>query len=198
MNSSARTEFLNRVAAAVRSGNKHRSSAHCEVSAMVGYVGAGENPTNRLCDELRSVGAYPIRVHTQHEIGSVVQSIVQRFSIRRAVLNVAPIVDELSIGEYLRQAEGAGWTDEGWAQLDEATRRERCFAAELGVAAPDWAIAETGTLVYVADSHQARSTTLLPAVHLAIIDSDLVLPDLLDLPAKLAERFVDGVPPRNV
>ena len=69
---------------------------------------------------------------------------------------------------------------------------------DLGLAAPDWAIAETGTLVYAATAEQTRSVTLLPAVHLAIVDSSHILPDLLDLPANLAERSVEGVLPRNV
>jgi L-lactate utilization protein LutC len=39
---------------------------------------------------------------------------------------------------------------------------------------------------------------LLPPIHLAVVDATCVLPDLLDLPARLAEHSAAGVLPRNV
>jgi L-lactate utilization protein LutC len=190
--------FLSRVALAVRAGNKHRETTRAALPANVGYIGAGSDPIGRLFDELSIAGACPFRVHTRDEAGSVIRSLIDRFAIRRAVINAAGVLDELAVAQVLREAEVEVSTTAGLRELDESARRDLLFAADLGVAAPDWAIAETGTLAYAADSGQARSTTLLPPVHLAIVDSDCVLADLVDLPARLASRSVDGVVPRNV
>ena len=198
MNDTARTTFLSRVGAAVRAGNKHREAARRELPPTVGYVGAGDDPIGRLCDELTKVGVRVTRVGTQEQVAAAVRSLVDPFSIRRAVLNSAEILNEFEIAALLRNASVELTTSDDLAVLEENARREKQFAADLGVAAPDWAIAETGSLVYAAGPAQTRSATLLPPVHLAVVDATCVLPDLLDLTARLAGRLVDGVLPRNV
>ena len=198
MSTTQRTAFLARVTAAVRTGNKYREAAPLGFPANVGYLGAGDDPIARLADELTKVGAHPVRTRSLDDVGAAVRSLIERFSIRRAISNEATVLDELGIRSILRQSGVEVTTASELAALDESQRRERLFVADLGVAAPDWAIAETGTLVYAAGSAQTRSATLLPPVHLAVVDSTSVLADLLDLPPRLVERSVGGVLPRNV
>jgi L-lactate utilization protein LutC len=193
-----RSDFLACVSAAVRAGNKFREESRRELPPTVGYLGAGDDPICRLADELTKVGAQPIRVQTRDAAASAVHAIVERFAVRRAVTNAARILDKLGIVEVLRQINIEVTTPAELAKLDDSQRRDRLFAADLGVAAPDWAIAETGTLVYASGPAQTRSATLLPPVHLAVVDASCVLADLMDLPARLAERSDDGLPPRSV
>jgi L-lactate utilization protein LutC len=198
MSESQRTNFLARVTAAVRSGNRFRESARHELPPTVGYLGAGDDPVGRFADELIKVGAQPIRVRSRDATAAALRTIVERFAIRNAVTNDSPILDQVGLVAILRACDVQVVTVAELAQLDELQRRDRLFAADLGVAAPDWAIAETGSLVYASGPAQTRSATLLPPLHLAVIDTPCVVPDLMDLPARLAERSVDGVPPRNV
>ncbi len=198
MSSTERSLFLSRVAAAVRAGNKYREASPRELPPTVGYLGAGDDPIGRLVDELTKVGAQPTRVQTREAAASAVRAIVERFAIRRAVSNSARILDEIGIAEILRARNVEVTTTDELADMAESQRRDRLFAADLGIASPDWAIAETGTLVYASGAAQTRSATLLPPVHLAVVDAPCVLPDLMDLPARLADRSVDGVLPRNV
>jgi L-lactate utilization protein LutC len=198
MSTSQRTGFLGRLAAAVRAGHKYREASQRELPPTVGYLGAGDDLIGRLADELCKVGAEPIRVQTREAAVSAIRAIVERFAVRHVVSSAARILDDLGLVGVLRESNLDVATTEELAGLDDSQRRDRLFAAELGIAAPDWAIAETGTLVYASGPAQTRSATLLPPIHLAVVDATCVLPDLLDLPARLAEHSAAGVLPRNV
>ena len=80
----------------------------------------------------------------------------------------------------------------------DATFRERLPVAALGITRCTAAIADTGTLLLVFDGAHPRSTSLVPRVHLAIVnESDLVasLPDAfarMPSPPPSAMTFVTG------
>ena len=59
----------------------------------------------------------------------------------------------------------------------------RGIAAEagVGVSGVDYALADTGTLVLLAGKGQARSISLLPPVHIALVKSDQIVSGLDDL-----------------
>ena len=64
----------------------------------------------------------------------------------------------------------------GWLSTDAS--REQLFAADLGVTAAQWAIAETGTLVLVGDEERHRLASLLPPVHIALLPHSRILANL--------------------
>lgn len=66
-------------------------------------------------------------------------------------------------------------------ELDTATCKEPMFAADVGISAVDFLVAETGSLVVSADRDEPRSLSLLPPVHIAVADASQVIPDLFDL-----------------
>ena len=190
--------FLARVAAAVRAGNRYRETTRATIEPGVGYLGAGPDPVSRFMDELRGVGASADSIGSLGQLETAVRELVARFSVRYALLNSSPLLDRLNLRDLLRGCGTESVTTDELASCDEPVRRERLFAADLGVAVPDWAIAESGTLVYASSPQQTRSATLLPPVHLAIVERASILADLFDLPERLAERSTDGVLPRNV
>ncbi len=198
MGASSRSVFLDRVALAVRAGNRHREPARPDIAPSAAFCGSGASAIERLADELALVGVSVTRVTHRDEAHQTIRDLVARFAIRRTIRNTDPILDELGVDAVLHGLGVEVCTPVDLAALDEASRRERLFAADLGVAAPDWAIAETGSLVYVADAGQMRSTSLLPPVHLAVVERSRVVSDLLELPDKLGGRSVGRVLPRNV
>jgi L-lactate dehydrogenase complex protein LldG len=56
--------------------------------------------------------------------------------------------------------------------------RDAAARAEIGVTGVDWALAETGTLVLVSGRGRPRSTSLLPATHVAVFGRDRLLESL--------------------
>lgn len=63
--------------------------------------------------------------------------------------------------------------------------------AEIGISGVDYAISDTGTLVLVARKGQARSISLLPPIHIALVETDQIVSgigDLFELLAPVAAR----------
>ncbi len=62
--------------------------------------------------------------------------------------------------------------------------RELAASAKVGISQVDWAIANTGTLVQDAAPVEQRLVSTLPVIHIALVRSDRLVPDL---PAVLAK-----------
>lgn len=67
--------------------------------------------------------------------------------------------------------------------LDEAGSEQERFLeeaarADLGITAVDYALADTGTLVLLSGEGRARSVSLLPPIHVAILDAEKIVPGL--------------------
>jgi L-lactate dehydrogenase complex protein LldG len=56
--------------------------------------------------------------------------------------------------------------------------RERAADAKVGISQMDWALANTGTLVQVADAVDNRLVSTLPPLHIAIVSSAALVADL--------------------
>jgi len=63
----------------------------------------------------------------------------------------------------------------------ELALRQACSTAEFGITGADYALADTGTLVMLSSAQEARMISLLPPVHIAIVDSSKLLTGLEDL-----------------
>jgi L-lactate dehydrogenase complex protein LldF len=71
------------------------------------------------------------------------------------------------------------------AQFARRKLRGHFAAAEVGITGANFAVAETGTIVLVSNEGNARLTTSLPPVHIAIMGMEKVIPRLADLPVFL-------------
>jgi L-lactate dehydrogenase complex protein LldG len=63
-------------------------------------------------------------------------------------------------------------------ESERVRHREEAAAADLGVTGVDWALGETGTLVLVSGRGRPRSTSLLPATHVAVFGPTQLLESL--------------------
>jgi len=72
--------------------------------------------------------------------------------------------------------------------------RAEFAAADAGITGANFAIAETGTIVLVSNEGNARLTTTLPRVHIAIMGMEKVIPKWSDLPyfLKVLARAATG------
>ncbi len=61
------------------------------------------------------------------------------------------------------------------------TMREVAIGADLGLTGADYAVAETGSVVLTAGSGVSRIVSLVPPVHVAIVETSSVLPGLDEL-----------------
>ncbi len=100
------------------------------------------------------------------------------------------------IAEVLSRAAGRKLPEDA-AQLAayaRSTLREKFAAADLGITGANFAVAETGTVVLVSNEGNARLTTTMPRVHVAILGMEKVIPRLADLPIflKVLARAATG------
>jgi len=126
--------------------------------------------------ELTRIGG---RFHRAAKVESAFEYIEQVASVREARTVVAwdgQIIDGIDLSGRLGE--------KGIELLTEATSSEfirRTATADLGVSGVDYALADTGTLVLLARKGQARSISLLPPVHIAVMKPEQVLSGLSDL-----------------
>ncbi len=143
----------------------------------------------RLTTELEAVGGAVYRVASAEEAGDKIRQLLMERRARRVIRGATPLVEGLDLDGKLKDA---GMEVTVAALADEAsrsTRREAAFLADAGISSADYGVAETGTLALLARPGQGRSVSLLPPVHIAVLDARDVVAEL----AALFERVTaDG------
>jgi L-lactate dehydrogenase complex protein LldG len=69
--------------------------------------------------------------------------------------------------------------------LSGEVTREAAAGARVGISRMDWALADTGTLVQDATAVEQRLVSTLPPIHVALVASDRLLPDLAGVLGKI-------------
>jgi L-lactate dehydrogenase complex protein LldF len=84
---------------------------------------------------------------------------------------------------FAREVPGAGADDDAAALTAAARRtlRAKFAAADVGISGVNFAVAETGSFLILENEGNARLTTTLPRVHIAVMGIEKVVPRLADL-----------------
>lgn len=91
------------------------------------------------------------------------------------------------VGELFAAKLGIPFTDVPEELCDVARKilRNKFLSAELGISGVNFALADTGTIVIVENEGNARLSTTLPRVHIAVMGLEKVIPSFADLPVFL-------------
>lgn len=83
---------------------------------------------------------------------------------------------------------------EALTQFARGRLRNHFAEAEVGITGGNFLIAETGSVVLISNEGNARLTTALPRIHIALVGIEKVLPKLADLPVflKVLARAATG------
>jgi len=116
-----------------------------------------------------------------------IEDLCRSYSVKRVALSDASILDQLGIRGYLT-ASGKillpPWGEWAKARLDQGEAadfdefKNELATADLGMSSVSYAIAETGTLVCVAEREQNRLVSLIPPVHVALLASNQIVSSL--------------------
>jgi L-lactate dehydrogenase complex protein LldG len=135
---------------------------------------------DRFKVEFERVGGVFHRVKERGEVAAEIAGIAGAVGATRAVTWDAKLLgfDARALGETgpltvmmaedLRETEGAVRRE----HLDAAAR------AQIGVTGADLVVAETGTVILLSGSGRPRSTSLLPATHVAVFDASQLVESL--------------------
>ena len=145
-----------------------------------------EDPMARFAAELEACGGKAFRAETEEEAKSRILEMTNAWKGKPvAVSQDLP----LPAAEWLEEA---GF--EVIRPVGENDDRDRIKRAGVGLTGCDWAIAETGTLVLLSGPGRPRLYSLLPEVHIAIVQEEQILPHLsaASPPLKKALRQARG------
>ena len=143
-----------------------------------------EDCTARFVEVLERTGGHLYVVPDEAAATRALAQIVEKLGAREVALSDAPLVRKLSAGL------------EGVETFDGYADRERLIDCDLGITAAQKGVAETGTLVLLSASERHRLTSLVPPVHVALLEGADILPGLGD--ALAAMRDTSGELPTLV
>jgi L-lactate dehydrogenase complex protein LldG len=189
----SREAFLARVREAAELGRPYRVPL-APVPEGIGYVGARGDLVERFTEEVNAVGGVAFVVSDFEAAGQQLHQLLAEAGAKSAVCWRHELLDRMGLAEFLA---GPGVTvlDHGrLAALPPAEQRAALLACEVGITSCDCAIAETGTLMMCSRPGQERVASLLPPMHIAIIERRHIVPDLIDAFELLAERGVGELP----
>jgi L-lactate dehydrogenase complex protein LldG len=163
----------------------------------------------QFCDELEGVGGRVKRLQSADDWSSYLTGLLADNPDLIVALSDSEAAREFGIREWLaerqvrtietlkefaaqeRDSAKPGQTDAFGASLMERYQ-QRLLEAGLGITSADYAIADTGTLVLVSGGEQHRLISLLPPVHMCLLDKGRIVPDLSSLLTRVEGDFYQG------
>ncbi len=146
---------------------------------------AAADPAAQFCAELAKAGGRPHGAESAAAARNLVAEIARACSARSALVWSHPLLEEVGIYNALADVGIEVIREDGRAPENF---RASALAADLGITACDHALADTGTLVLLAKSGQARGSSLLPPVHIALVERHRILASLDELILRLRDE----------
>lgn len=176
-----RDAFFARLRSSLASGRRGEPPAEPESYRRPPEVPRDERVT-RLTAELEAAGGVVHRAGDEAAARRVVAELLAERGVRQVIRGTTPQVEALGLDAEL---EGRGMT------VTSHPTRDAAFAADAGVTSAEWGVAETGTLALLASPGQERSLSLLPPLHVAVLESGDVVWELDELFERVA---AEGLP----
>jgi L-lactate dehydrogenase complex protein LldG len=133
-------------------------------------------------EEMAHKGGWKVsRVESPRELGRRVAKIARSVGATDVVRTDEELFERFAVDDPLRWV-GVAVTPLPWKdESSETTMRRLIESAHIGITGVKYAIAETGTCVLVAGKNTTRIISLLPPVHIAIVESTNVVETLDDV-----------------
>lgn len=122
---------------------------------------AGSSPVEQFGARLEAVGGRLIVADDLAGARAAVFRILREEGARRAALSDSPLVAEVI----------AAGADPPPCELLVDPPRSELLGADAGISSAQWAIAESGTLVLESSAERNRLASLLPPVHVVVLDT---------------------------
>jgi L-lactate dehydrogenase complex protein LldG len=189
----SRDAFLSRVRQAAEQGRAYRVHVR-PVPEGTGYIGAGGDLCERFAEEVNAVGGQAFLVNDSAAAGEKLRQLLSEADAATAVCWQHELLERLQLAELLAAAGVARLNHDALQALPSAEQRAKLLAAGVGITSCDLAIAETGTLMMCSRPGQERVASLLPPLHIAIIERQQIVPDLIDAIGWLGDRGLAALP----
>jgi L-lactate utilization protein LutC len=141
-----------------------------------------------LGESAAQIGWTVARSGSPEDAGRYIEALARDLEAGSAVRSAHSVLDRLGLeGRLARSGIELGVMAVDWEgdehELDRRRHalREKAIVADLGITGVDYAIAETGSCVLLARRGVSRLVSLLPPVHVAVVERGQVVPSLDEL-----------------
>ncbi len=164
--------------------------AHVATPAIDGDV------VELFCNRAEALGARVARAQSADEVKEYVARVIADVGRAKVAVSDGELLGRCGLGEYLSARghdvlrtlrEFADDRSEARDPLMERYKRE-LVTADIGVTSADYAIADTGTLVLVSGGEQHRLMSLVPPVHVCLLDPARIVANLPGFLALAGQR----------
>jgi L-lactate dehydrogenase complex protein LldG len=195
-------EFINRIKIAlgkpIATSQRHedlfKSAMSAETRAILERIKhrTPEERKNLLAALIEAAGPINLKVKSCEDLNSVTAGIVDlvwttdpEWGHKKSVVAWRhPLIEDLDLPVALSQQDvNVFFTD--LKETDAEKLRRHIADSYIGVTAADFCVADTATLVMRTRAGQARSVSLVPAIHIAVIELNQIIADLKELYALL-------------
>lgn len=190
----SRETFLARVKAAAAAGRAHRVHLREHLSERVGPGGAGGDLVERLLQEVDAVGGRAHHAADLDEARRCLEQLLAQYAPRTALCWRHALLDRMGLKEVLNARNISRLDYDGLSPQEQAAQRTQMFQADVGISSVTAAIAETGTLALFSRPGQERLASLLPPVHIAVVEAAQIVSDLFDFFASLQAGEPEQLP----
>ena len=135
----------------------------------------------RFQKALEAVSGHFIAATSETEAAQAIQQIIGRMNAQRIAISDSPLVRRI-----FKQVESD-------ALVLENPGPEALFDCDVGITGAQWAVAETGTLVLESEHERHRFSSLVPMIHIAIVESGRVRQTLGEVLQTLSRQGQEGL-----
>ena len=183
MNKDSREEILRKIKRGLYGDPEHKDSGVSSRDAERDFGNEAEGleksritNIDSLLDsfikELLNVNAVVLKAENDEVVIALITEIVQEKGISSYTMWESDYINSVGLKELLNR--------EGLEQITSRDKNE-IAGAGMGITGADYAIADTGTLVLLTDENRPRSVSLLPPIHLAIVNKADIVSDIREL-----------------
>jgi L-lactate dehydrogenase complex protein LldG len=168
MNNAAREAILGSIRSNLaRSVADDGNRVHRENPVILAKKAPRATLVNLFKDNLESVNGHCIIADSESEIARALTTIISNLHAQRIALSDTPSIERIM---YM--------TDLEIEELAIAPSSSEIFSFDVGISTAQAAIADTGTLVLDSACERNRLVSLVPPVHIAIIDASCIVETL--------------------
>jgi L-lactate dehydrogenase complex protein LldG len=202
MSTANQEEFINRIKMALgkpnapsqRNADLFKSEMSDETRAILERL-KNRTPAERkklLATLIEAAGPINLKVISCEDVNSVTAAIVDlvrdkdpEWGHKKSVVAWQhPLIENLNLPEALSPQDGTVFFT-GVKETESGNLRQHVIDSYIGITAADFCMADSATLVMRTRAGQARSVSLVPSIHVAVIELNQIIADLKELYALL-------------
>jgi L-lactate dehydrogenase complex protein LldG len=162
-------------------GRPARSSAPERLPVFINQTSALDSQSLivEFESESEKVGGQVTHVHSREEVTAYLQPLLGTGAERSVAISDGFLIEELGLREWLlaRKTRVVTWPE---TTSSDAYKRQ-LLQCGIGVTGADYALADTGTVVLLSGREHHRLMSLLPPVHVCLLPTERILPNLTSL-----------------